>query len=253
MFEETQPADLDGIDGNDPWAEFRVSHPGEILGLLKQLRDSATPVNLSSPDGSAVTTAIWAVDTSQPRVSFSADKDSPQLQRLLETDEAVAVSYLESVKLQFDLNGLMLVHGARASALQADLPSVIYRFQRRSSYRVRTPERHGPNAEMRHPALPDMRLRLRVMDVSIGGCALFLPDDVPPMQPGVLIKGVNIELDPDTHFTTHIQLRHVASLQAGAKGVRLGCEMVNLGPQAQRALQLYIDQTQKRRRLLTLD
>jgi len=33
----------------------------------------------------------------------------------------------------------------------------------------------------------------------------------------------------------------------------LGCEFMHVQPQAQRALQRYIDQTQKRRRLLSLD
>jgi len=32
--------------------------------------------------------------------------------------------------------------------------------------------------------------------------------------------------------------------------VRLGCEIVGMSPTAQRALQVYIDQTQKRRRLM---
>jgi hypothetical protein len=35
--------------------------------------------------------------------------------------------------------------------------------------------------------------------------------------------------------------------------VRLGCELRNLSPVATRQLQLYIDQTQKRRRTLSLD
>jgi c-di-GMP-binding flagellar brake protein YcgR len=45
-----------------------------------------------------------------------------------------------------------------------------------------------------------MQLALRVLDVSIGGCALLLPADVPALEPGVTLQGVEIELDADTRF-----------------------------------------------------
>ena len=62
-----------------------------------------------------------------------------------------------------------------------------------------------------------------------------------------------IELDTDTHFAATLQLRHVATIQPGARGARLGCEFLSLSPASQRYLQMYINQTQKRRRFLTLD
>ena len=60
----------------------------------------------------------------------------------------------------------------------------MFRFQRRNTFRVRTIERTSPTAPFRHPAIPDMALALRVLDVSIGGCALLLPANVPALQPG---------------------------------------------------------------------
>jgi c-di-GMP-binding flagellar brake protein YcgR len=101
--------------------------------------------------------------------------------------------------------------------------------------------------------MPDMVMPLRVIDVSIGGCALVVPHDVPPLEPGTLITGVRVELDAETRFETGLQLQHVTSLMAGPKAVRVGCEWRQLGGNAERALQRYIDQTQKRRRLLSLD
>jgi c-di-GMP-binding flagellar brake protein YcgR len=47
-----------------------------------------------------------------------------------------------------------------------------------------------------------------------------------------------------------VQLQHVSSLHSG--GLRLGCQWQKIDGSAQRALQRYIDQTQKRRRLLSL-
>ena len=249
----TQPAVLDAIGGIDPYAQFRIQSQREMVALLKQLAADATPVHLSGPHGSNLTTVIWTVDSAQNHVNFSADADSPQLQALLEHQDATCVAYLDAVKLQFDADHLVLVRGTQSSALQCELPREMYRFQRRGSYRVRTAGRGTPTALMRHPSLPDMQLGLRVLDVSIGGCALLLPGDVPPLAAGLEIRNVRIELDPDTRFDTGLQLHHVTTIQNQSRASRLGCEFMHVQPQAQRALQRYIDQTQKRRRLLSLD
>jgi c-di-GMP-binding flagellar brake protein YcgR len=196
---------------------------------------------------------IWTVDSAQSRINFNADADSAQLQALLEHGEAVCVAYLDAVKLQFDVDQLVLVRSAQSCALQCDLPREMYRFQRRSSFRVRTAGRGSPTALLRHPSMPDMQLGLRVLDVSIGGCALLLPGDVPPLAAGLEIRNVRIELDADTRFDTSLRLHHVTSIQNQSRGSRLGCEFMHVQPHAQRALQRYIDQTQKRRRLLSLD
>ncbi|MFO1224813.1 MAG: flagellar brake protein [Burkholderiaceae bacterium] len=250
---DTQPAPLGAAGGIDPYAEFRVHAPREIAALMRQLVDGAVPVSLSGPEGVSYTTNIWSIDVVQHRAAFAADADSPQLQQLLEGEDATCVAYLDAVKLQFDAQHLMLVRGKSHCVLQADLPREMYRFQRRAGYRVRTLDRGSPTARMRHPALPDMALALRVLDVSIGGCALLLPNDVPPIAAGIEIHGVHIELDADTSVDTNLKLHHVTAMHAPSRAVRLGCEFMHVAPQTARALQRYIDQTQKRRRLLSLD
>lgn len=250
MFHDTQPATLRDAGNPDPWAPFRIGHDGEIVALLRQLRDGAVPVTLSAPGGAAYTTQLWSLDPSRQQLSFAADDDQPQLQQLVAGDEAVAVAYLDSIKLQFDLHDLLVVHGARSAALQAALPRVLYRFQRRSAYRVRTLERTSPAARLRHPSIPDMLLTLRVVDVSIGGCALFLPMDMPALAPGVRIEGVQFDLDADTRFGAALQIQHLSSFSGSDRGLRVGCEWQGLSGNAERTLQRYIDQTQKRRRAL---
>lgn len=252
MFENTRPAQLGSDGGMDPWAEFRVDHPREVLGILRQLRDGSVPVNLNAPDGAVITTQVWALDDQRGRLNFAADAGHPQLQRVVEENEAVAVAYLDSVKLQFDVADLVLVRSAQAAALQARAPREIYRFQRRNAFRVRTLEQHSPTAGLRHPAIPEMTLALRVLDVSAGGCALFVPTEVPPLEPGCTITSVHIELDADARFNAGLRIQHVTRIGNADRGARLGCEWLPLDGAASRALQRYIDQTQKRRRLLQL-
>ena len=252
MFQDTRPAELDADGATDPWAEFRVTQAHESQALLRALRDGNVPVMLNAPDGTSMAVTLWALDTAQGRLNFSVEAGAPPLAGLLQADEAVAVAYLQSVKLQFDLHDFMLVRGAQSSTLQCQLPREIYRFQRRSAYRVRPRESHGPVARLRHPALPDMRLALRVMDVSIGGCALWLPPDVPPLQAGTRFTEVQLELDADTRFAAALCLQHVSSQSDHEQGVRVGCEWQQLSPGAERVLQRWIDRTQRRHQILKL-
>jgi c-di-GMP-binding flagellar brake protein YcgR len=252
-FLDTQPAPLDS-DGDDPFADFRCSHPREVLALLRELRDGVTPVALSAPGGTGLAATVWTVDGERGRIAFDVEPSDPQLSTVVEADELTAVAYLDSVKLQFDVHDMVLVRSPRATALQARLPHCIYRFQRRASYRVRTLDRGAPVARLRHPSLPDMRLALRILDVSIGGCALLLPADVPPLPPGLDMGGVLLELDTDTLLDVELSIQHATSVQIkGGTALRLGCQLRRLDAGAQRTLQRYIDQTQKRRRLLSLD
>jgi c-di-GMP-binding flagellar brake protein YcgR len=230
--------------------DFRITAEPERLALLKTLVDGNVLVNLAGSDGASYTTTLWSVDAERGVMRFSADADSNAVQGLVESEDAAAVAYLDNIKLQFDVQGLVLVHGKKGAALNCSVPRELFRFQRRSGYRVRPLLRSTPMAHVRHPMIPEMKLALRVLDLSIGGCALFLPEDVPPLQPGVLLNGVEIALDLDTRITTSLRLQHVTSLNHEAHGVRLGCEMVDPGHDALRNLQRYIDQTQKRQRLL---
>lgn len=252
-FLDTRPAPLGDDESNDPLAQFRSSHPREVMALLRELRDSSTPVALSAPAGIGLGATVWTVDEERQRIAFDVEPGDPQLPGLVEANEVTAVAYLDAVKLQFELQDLVLVRSPRATALQARLPRHVYRFQRRTSYRVRTLERGAPMARLRHPSLPDMLLSLRLVDVSIGGCALLLPEDVPPLLPGSVLNGVVLELDTDTSLTVSLRIQHASSIQSRASALRLGCEILQPDNNTERTLQRYIDHTQKRRRLLSLD
>jgi c-di-GMP-binding flagellar brake protein YcgR len=251
-FLDTRTAAFEGA-GDTSFADFRVTDPVELRGVLRSLMEQVVPLNLSASDGTAYTTTLWTMDTQSQRLTFTADTLMPAVHDVLEADECVAVAYLDRVKVQFDVADLVLVQGPRASVLQARMPLEVFRFQRRNTFRVRTLERTAPTAFFRHPAIPDMSVALRVLDVSIGGCALLLPRNMPDLQPGSTLTGVRLSLDSGTAIEVSLVLHHVTSTGSEHGGVRLGCELAGMSPDTERALQRYIDQTQKRRRLMALD
>lgn len=250
---ETRPALLDGMAGDDGLDEFRVDSPREVQTILKQLCDGSVLLNLNASDGAVYTSAIWTLDSQRGTIGFNADPKDPALQALLECGEGTVVGYLDSVKLQFDVHDLMLVHGNRASVLSCPAPREMFRFQRRNAFRVRPLMRASPTARFAHPDMRDVQFTLRVIDVSIGGCALFLPDDIPTMNCGSVLADVRIELDPDTRFDATMRLQHVTAINAEARGVRLGFEFKRIDSTALRALQRFIDLTQKRGKLMALN
>lgn len=258
-------------DGAPAVGDYRVVDAAERLSLLLQLRDSAAPVLMHAPGGASLRATLWVVDVSAARLAFAvtaADLPSPHLAPLLEADEVTAVAHPGHVKLQFDLHGLVLVRGAASAVLQCGLPEELLRFQRREAYRV-CPPVSAPVAYLRHPSIPEMSLALRVLDLSLGGCALRLPDDVPAIEPGTRIGGVTIELDLNTRLRVALTLQHVTHLghgadaagsaagdaapasraPHGASGARLGCEWQLQRPEDERVLQRWIDLAQVRQRL----
>ncbi|WKB54489.1 flagellar brake protein [Eleftheria terrae] len=233
--------------------DFRVVAPFEIEALLQQMVAQRALVTIATPGGASCTTTLWEVDHAKGVVRFTGDRHDPQLARVLNADDAVAVGYLDSIKVQFDVDGLVQVHAGGASALNCSFPTEIFRFQRRASFRVRPLLNSPPAASFRHPAIPEMGLELRVLDVSIGGIALLIPENVPLVDPGVLISQVTIELDAETRFVTAMRVAHVTSMMDNGSGLRLGCELERMSGDSLRALQRFIDQTQKRRRLMARD
>lgn len=249
MSLDTQPMGLDSLGGGVAGLdEFRVGSPIEIQSYLKKLADGNVTIFLNGPAGRNVATTVWAVDAAGGSLVFSADARDATLQQLLLAGEIVAVGYLDSVKLQWDVHGAMLVHGGTGSALRCAFPRLMYRFQRRNSYRVRPLPRSGPLARLTEP----VQQALRVLDVSIGGCALFYPDGGVPIGRGDMIRNATLELDAETRLAAHLLVHHASPMGGELKGMRLGCELVQLARDAERALQRFIDQTQKKRRLFDL-
>lgn len=236
--------------GQQSLDDYRITSAVEMNAVFQQLIDAGTMVTLSGPGGLNYTTMMWQADAQRGIISLSADDSDPRLQPLLGTEEVVATAYLDKIKVQFDVDGAVQVRGGAQTALNVRYPSYLYRFQRRSYYRVRPLISSAPVAQLRHPGIPDMTLALSIADVSLGGVALSLPTDVPMLPAGVLIKGCTLALDAETQLDVDLMIHHVTVLPPEARHARLGCEIVGLDGLDERALQHYINQTQKRRNAL---
>jgi flagellar brake protein len=228
--------------------EFRIDKPQQIRDLMRGLHDGCIEVHLSASCGVTIATTVWTLDSQRETMHFLADEDEPELLRLLADPEVIAVTTVDHVKIQFDVPDLMIVRGPGTATLSASFPPVVYRFQRRTGLRVKGSGRALPMARLRHPQMPDLRLQLRVLDISLAGCGLLLPIDVPPIEPGTLFNRVQIDLNVSTRLDTGLRLHHVSSMGHDAIGMRLGCSLAGLAGDSLRLLQRHIEQAQRRQR-----
>ncbi len=229
--------------------DFRMTSAVEIRAMLNRVCSAGALLNLNGSDGTTWDVKPWVIDSARSAMSmaFDGDKEDPKLQRVLQCVQVTAVGVIDDVKIQFDVQGLVLVQGASSSALRCAVPRELYRFQRRENFRVRPPVRNAPAARITHPGLPAL---LRIIDVSAGGCALFLPHDAPPIEAGTVLVGAVLDLEVNVRIQTDLRVQHISSLSASAAGQKLGCQFVNPNSSSLRNLQHYIAQTQKRARLV---
>lgn len=231
-------------------ADFRLDAPGEIMSWLRDLLQSQSRILLSTPEGLAIHTVLQALDTPHGMLTFEAPVDGAAAEPLLASAEVLATAYLDRIKLQFDVPGLVGVRAAGAEVLRAPLPLRLYRFQRRQAYRVQSQGQLFPALRLLSPE----GVRLRVMNVSGGGLALQWPaagvaaDMTAPPAAGGELAGT-LELEREVSFSVLLRVQHVTHGD-GAAPHHLGCAFISLAPSAARALQVFIDQAQKRERLM---
>jgi c-di-GMP-binding flagellar brake protein YcgR len=256
MTSPTSPTSTSTAGAGEPAAdvsEHRVRALVEIRALLKQFVDGDVPLALTTPDGVNYTTSLWAEDPQRGVLVFAADPRDEAVQRMAESHEVMATGYLDSVKVQFDLHDLVLVHGRSASAFNAQYPREVYRFQRRHAFRVRPAGRAQPHAVLSHPDLARRQIDLRIIDISNTGVALMLNEELDLFRSGQMLPEVVIELDASTWLHVTLRVMHISDVGLSPTQYRrIGCELVDLSAGAQRDLQRYLDHTQKRHRLLTL-
>ncbi len=226
-------------------ADYRLDAPGEIMNWLRELLQSQARLQLSTPAGEAIHTVLRALDTPRGMLTMEAPQSGDTLAPVLASDELVATAYLDRIKLQFDVSALVAIRGDGAEVLRAPVPLRLYRFQRRQAYRVASAGQLYPALKLANADLP----RIRVVNVSAGGVALHWPaNGVPVPRAGEEIAGT-LELEREVSFATLLRVQHLTQGEQGGPH-QAGCAFVSLAPTAARALQVFIDQAQKRERLM---
>ncbi|MFG6448180.1 flagellar brake protein [Roseateles sp. BYS180W] len=228
--------------------EYRLSSRSEVVAWLRELAQRGIGVQLNASSAQACNAVLTQVDSEHSAIGLELSGSDDQLGALLRSDDVTAVAYLDRIKLQFDVVGLCQVSAGNSAMLRAMLPADIYRFQRRQAYRVCAPTGQYPLLVVPQ----DKEVRLRVLNVSVGGLALHWPPELLQPTSGEAIGPARLLLAQDSQLTVHLRVQHIVTEpdRDGTPSAVAGCAFVNISSPALRVLQMYVDQAQKRERLM---
>lgn len=253
-FVDTDPALIDRQRSGDLWSPFRVTDPRQRRSLLQTLASGDVPVTIGCAGGTCVSATLWSVEEEDHggRLHFSIGSAAARAESMMAAPSHWAAAYLGDVKLQFQLRAPVLEAAAGRHILHTRMPEYMVRLPRRRSMRVRRTENTSPTAHLRHPEGGGTALRLRVIDISVDGLAVFKPADIRPLEPGDELRAVQIELEADLRFKADLRVRHVAPGPAGQRGSRIGCEWQTLDSAGLALLERWIQGGRWRRQLMSL-
>jgi hypothetical protein len=70
------------------------------------------------------------------------------------------------------------------------------------------------------------------------------------LDAGITLRHCQLILDEETQLDADLVVHHISVMNPDTQGARLGCQLLNLHGMDERALQHYVNQTQKRRHAL---
>jgi c-di-GMP-binding flagellar brake protein YcgR len=167
---------------------------------------------------------------------------------------ALVVALHEGVKLQFELDAQAIAPAPGSAQglwrLQARLPQIIYRLQRRDAFRV-TPSALAPaQLWLATPGQAGRERTVQVVDVSATGIAFRWPErtDAPPQQ-GSRLARCRLELAGTVPIDCTLVVTETrAGEDAADPRLRVGCRFEGLSPSEARAVQIYVNLAQVRAR-----
>jgi c-di-GMP-binding flagellar brake protein YcgR len=253
-FLDTQPAEIHLFLGDDRWEQFRVGDPRQRLAALRDFCRGSVPLTLGAPDRPTLVAALWAVDELHNNLSFSLTPEAAtHVYGLISAPQVWAAGYLDDAKVQFECTGLRIERSPAGLTLRVDIPQYVYSMPRRAAVRVRRVDALAPTVQFNHPMADLTPMRMRVLDISMTGCALWRAAGEMPLPPGTVLPRVQVQLDQSQGFLTDMLVQHMTYGSDPRAGMRIGCEWENLQPYAAKILENWISRGRRRRELISLD
>lgn len=253
-FIDTEPAAIDRQKAPEVWYPFRVGDPRLRRAMLLSLCSGDAPVTIGSSGGPKVTAALWSVEDEDDggRLHFNVLTGASDVDAVAALRKPWAAAYLDDVKLQFELLGLVLERSGGRQVLHARIPSYMLRLPRRHSVRVRRSADDSPLATLPGMEIDGSEQPMRVLDISMDGCALLKPAGVAPLVPGDTLPGVTVELGEGVQIEADLRVQHVTPGPVGLHGWRVGCEWQTLNSANAALLAQWISGGRRRRNMVSL-
>jgi flagellar brake protein len=232
-------------DDSPYWLQSSV----EIAYALNELRKSGAMLS-AQLDGSNIgfVTNILQVDTDEGVIYLDAPPLHTQQDLLSRRGSLVLRNSSNGVRVEFELEGFSTAVVENAPALCAPIPRRILKVQRRSYFRVVTPAFKAISCSIQ--ISESVRFSCRVLDLGLGGMALWSRESDPELEEGKTYDKCRIEF-PDTNpLDIRLVVRHASEVRVAGKPTtrRYGCEFVELRSAQETLIQRMVLQLERERR-----
>lgn len=224
----------------------------EVRYALNELRKTRATLTCEvAPSGDSFTTEILAADDDNGVVL-----DVPPLQTQLDAakraDKVILHTTTAGVKIDFELERLSVTNWEDGPALRAPLPIRILKVQRRNFFRIALPKSRPVTCLITAPGSEPFAYP--ILDIGLGGIALFSREDEPPLEEGKLYEQCKIALPEIGILEPKVLVRHVAIIQPPNRSVsrRYGCEFANLPGPLEALIQRFVLLLERDRRAASL-
>lgn len=223
--------------------DYLIHSPLEIAFLLRAIMQHGTLLTVYTGAGNdSFVTLLLSIEDDPPGVVFDCGPSAALNRRVLESDRLAFLTTHDRIQVQFECRDASEVLYEGKPAFHVPLPERLLRLQRREYYRLVAPAMTPLRCALtvRHEG-KDVRIELKVLDISCGGIATSTNLQDPAPQPGVRYA-CKIELPGAGTLQATIEQRNTfeLTLYNGTKIRRSGYQFVDPKEKDVALIQRYI-------------
>ncbi|WP_227816932.1 flagellar brake protein [Nitrogeniibacter aestuarii] len=235
---------------SDDFARYLMRDATEIEGVLRNLIRKRANVT-AYLDGSRDFLMTTILDVRGNDVILDAPPNDVQLKKAELAEELICITQVDSVKIQFPLDGVDVTTHEGRPALEANLPDRLLRLQRREYFRLTAPVSHSLTCQIPVPGENGRvnTFEARVLDISGGGVAIVVPPEGVEFKPDTEFVDCQIQLPDAGVVTARLRICNVFRVtnRNGISMLRAGCEFVDLTDKVASVIHKYILNVERER------
>ncbi|MFA9440665.1 flagellar brake protein [Uliginosibacterium sp. sgz301328] len=235
----------------DDYQQYLLHEKREIAFVLRQLAAKHANVTAYFGDSTRILPTSVIALTEGDRsiiVDLSIDKDLNAA--AIRAGRLLCITALDKIRIQFPLEDIEQIEYNGQPALQAPLPDLLLRLQRREHYRLAVSLNNAPACRIVIDAATSEQIEARVLDISGGGMALQLPTTASMFSFDAEFTDCRIDLPDHGIITTRLRVRNVMRVHQpnGTETLRVGCQFLALATPESNAIQRYILRVERDRK-----
>ncbi|MBI3372867.1 MAG: flagellar brake protein [Betaproteobacteria bacterium] len=215
-------------DGDPDIDHYLLRARIDILPVLNALVERQIPIRVKfSRVAEPLDTRLLSVRPEYEELIFDAT-GVRDLDALEGTESIEAGAKIDVIRIFFNTGYAegAIFRGQRV--FRARVPETIARVQRRGSVRYQVPALNPPVVSLRLPSKNNRELRLRLMDISLGGAALVLEDRALAFEPGATLRKCRLDLPGCGVVETDLAVQYVDRMDRKSGWRRMGCRFADL-------------------------